>query len=301
MKKQIMNRIRINIFQIIIFKAVLLLSTITAWADITIQDVQTTDVTPSCFAVIWKTSDSAAPQIGVAATPRITVFSDSGGTNDITSELEVTTVPLFGGDPESVDDYHREEGIEALRDLAQNLGLMKIGVQGCLPLTTYYFRIYSQNGGPETSWPASGVASVTTTAANAFVSDSNQVLISLTDDLGTLDSRGWLTTASSSDTIYPVSAFVEDGAGDNQAYLNLSNLFDADENNWTPTGLEVITLEMRTPGSDPIQRGLTLFFSDAFHVSTVRNIAVNVDEAGDTTAPDVQASPPGGPFNVTQS
>ncbi|MBW1900050.1 MAG: chitobiase/beta-hexosaminidase C-terminal domain-containing protein [Deltaproteobacteria bacterium] len=260
-----------------------------------------TDVTPSGFAVIWKTSDSAAPQVGVTATLRITVFSDSGGTDDITSEFEITTVPLFGGDPETVDDFHREEGIKELRTLAQNLGLMKIGVQGCLPLTTYYFRIYSENGGPETSWPASGVSSVTTTAANAFVSDSNQVLISLTDDFGTLDSRGWLTTASSSNTTYPVSAFVEDGAGKNQAYLNLSNLFDADENNWTPTGLEVITLEMRMPDSDPIQRGLTLFFSDAFHVSTVRNVAINVDEAGDTTAPNVQASPPGGPFNVTQS
>ncbi len=301
MKKQTMNRSRGNIFRLAILTAALLLSTVTTRADITIQDVQTTDVTPSGFAVIWKTSDSAAPQEGVAATSRIAVFSDSGGADDMTSELEITAVPLFGGDPEAVDDYLREEGMAALRDLSQNLGLMKIGVQGCLPQTTYYFRIYSEDGGLEISWPASGVASVTTTSANAFVPDSNQVLVSLTDNSGMLDSRGWLATASGIETLYPVSALVEDGAGKNQAYLNLSNLFDADENNWTPTGLKVITLEMRMPDADPIQRGLTLFFSDAFHVSTVKNVTINVDETGDITPPDVQASPPGGPFNVPQS
>ena len=288
-----MNSMQGYFLHFIVFTVVLLLSAVTALAEITIHDTQTTDVTSSSFAVIWRTSE--------AATPQITIFSDEQGTNDVTAELEVTPVPLFGGNPGILDEYVREEGMEDLRALAQDLGLMKVGVQGCLPQTTYYFRVLSDNGFDNAQWPESGFASVTTTKENAFVYDSKQVMVTLVDNLGTLDSQGWLMTASTSETIYPISSYVGDGGDTNQAYLDLSNLFDGDEDNWIPTGLQVITLEVRMPGANPIQRGLTLFYSETFHVSTVSPVEINIDEAGDDIPPNVWASPPGDTYYSPQS
>ncbi len=286
----------------ILFVAVLALSTAVARADLIVVDAQTTDVTCAGFAVVWKTADSAAPQIGVAVTPHIAVYSDAAGTHDITAELEVTALPLFGGAPETVDEYSRKEGMHALRDTAKTLGLMKMAVHGCRPSTTYYFRISSENGmGGMAQWPEAGLASVTTTEENAFVVDSRQVLVTLTDDPGTLAPEGWLVTASSAETLYPVSSYVGDGAGSNQAVLNLSNLFDGDEDNWTSAEFQVITLEVRPPGSDPFQRGLAFFFTDAFVVSQVHKININVDQEGDETPPGVHATPPGGIYPSAQS
>jgi hypothetical protein len=302
MKTKSVNSLTSKLVPSFVIVVVLALSTVMARADLMIVDALTADVTSSGFAVLWKTSDSAAPEIGVAATPQVAVYSDAGGTAEMTTELEMTAVPLFGGDPDAIDEFSRNEGMHALRDLAKSLGLMKVAVHGCLPRTTYYFRISSENGmGQIAQWPENGLASVTTTEENAFVVDSKQILVTLTDDPGTLAPKGWLVMASSNETFYPVSAYVGDGAENNQAYLNLSNLFDADEDNWTPAGLKVITLEVRPPESDPVQRNSVILFSGEFHVSMVSTIEVNIDEGPDTVAPVVTASPPGGTYPSAQS
>ncbi|MBW2107244.1 MAG: chitobiase/beta-hexosaminidase C-terminal domain-containing protein [Deltaproteobacteria bacterium] len=301
MKKRAMNSMKGCFIRSVVFVVVWLLAAVTARADLVIVEPQTADVTPSGFAVIWKVADSAFPQTGVAATPRIAVFSDMAATVEITSELEVTPIPLYGGDPGAIDEYHRETGIEDLRDLAQDMGIMKIGVHGCLPQTTYYYRIFSDNGADTVQWPESGVASVTTTQENAFVIDSKQVLVTLVDDSGTLAPQGWLVTASTSDAIYPISSYVGDGCGANQAFLNLSNLFDADEDNWTPTGVKIVTLQVRSSDAEPVQRGLSLFYAGDFHISAVTPVEINMDASGDTDPPGVQADPPGGLYNAAQS
>ncbi len=303
MNKQHMNNTQRDLVRSIVFAVALLLMTaVSASADLVIVEVQTVDVTPSGFSVIWKASDSATPQTGVTATPGIAVFSDAAGTAEITSELEITALPLYGGNPGTVDAYEREEGIEELRTLAENAGLMKIGVHGCVPRTTYYFQITSEDtSGNVARWPEAGLLAVTTMDANAFVADSRQILVSLFDDTGPLDSQPSLLTASCNETLNPVSSYAGDGAAGNQAYLNLSNLFDADRINWTPTGLKIVTLEIRMPGNEPVQRNLAVFFSDIFHVSAVSNVEINMDEPADITAPLVQPSPAGGQYDTPQT
>ncbi len=189
---------------------------------------------------------------------------------------------MHGGDPEIIDEYQMDQEMDNLRDHAKTLGLMKIGVHGCLPETTYYYRIYAEAGGETASWPAGDPLSVTTTRENSFVSDSKQLLLTLYNDEGTLNAAGWMLTASSSETLFPVSAFVGDGAGANQAYLNLSQLFGADGLNWSPTGTKEILLEIKGSESGPIAHTVELDFSDYFYVSTVYPIEINVDGPQDS-------------------
>ena len=269
-----MNRVYSSIAQVIVLIIVMLFSAFTAWAEIIIEDVQITDVTSSGFAVIWQTSEPAMPGIAV--------FSDAAGTDEITGELEITLFPMHGGDPEIIDEYQMDQEMDNLRNHAKTLGLMKIGIHGCIPDTTYYYRVYAEAGSETASWPAGDPLSVTTTIENSFVSDSKQLLVTLVDSEGTLDATGWMITASSSETLFPVSAFVGDGVGANQAYLNLSHLFGADGLNWTPTGTKEISLEIRDSESGPMAHTIELDFSDNFYVSTVYPIEINVGEPQDS-------------------
>lgn len=269
-----MNRVYGSIAQVIVLVVVMLFSAFTAWAEIIIEDVQTTDVTPSGFAVTWQTS--------VPAMPGIAVFSDAAGDNEITRELEITLFPMHGGDPEIIDEYQMDEEMDNLRDHAKLLGLMKIGIHGCIPDTTYYYRVYAEAGVETASWPAGDPLSVTTTSENSFVSDSKQLLLTLYNDEETLDAAGWMVTASSSETLFPVSAFVGDGAGANQAYLNLSQLFGADGLNWTPTGTKEISLEIKGSEFGPIAHTIELDFSDNFYVSTAYPVEINAGEPQDS-------------------
>ena len=272
-----MNKVYGFIAQVIVLVVVMLFSAFTAWAEINIVDVQTTGVTPSGFAVIWQTSEPA--------TPSIHVFSNAAGTDEITRELEITLFPMHGGDPEIIDEYQRDEEMDNLRDHAKSLGLMKIGIHGCLPDTTYYYRICAETGGETASWPAGDPLSVTTTRENSFVSDSKQLLLTLYNDKGILAAglaAGWMVTASNGETLFPISTFVGDGTDANQAYLNLSHLFGADGLNWMPTGTREILLEVRGSESGTIAHSLSLDFSHNFYVSTVYPVEINVDEPQDT-------------------
>lgn len=273
----------------------LLLNAIPAGAQLTVHDVKTTDVTSSGFSVVWRTSESAIPHISV--------FADDAGTNDISTQLETRPIPLYAGNPEAGSEYLRDVEMEDLRNSIIASGTLKISVQGCEPGTFYYFRIFSDTGIETVTWPESGTVPVKTMDENAFVQDSRQILVSLNDNDPQTDGdfRGTLLTVSSDQAVHPVSAYVGDGCAMNEAYLDLNNLFDVDEDNWTPTGLEVLTLEIRMPRQPPLYRGLTVFYSDTFHVSKVETVDINLDEAGDETPPMVWASLPGDTYFDSQT
>jgi hypothetical protein len=240
-----------------------------ARSEVVIEDVRQTDVTPFGFSIVWQTSE--------AATPSIEVFSDAAGTKGITGRLEVTPFPLWAGDPEIVDEYQQEEGKEAIRGQSRQLGLMKVGVHGCEPETTYYYRIQAKGAGGETAtWPATGLASITTTLENAFVSDSKQLLITLVDSGESLDASGWEVTATAAETLFPISATVGDGAGVNQAFINLGRLFGTNARNWTPSGTKTVTLKIKGGASGPTEHSLSLDFSNEFFVATVYPVTVDV-------------------------
>lgn len=246
-----------------------------SWSAIIIQDVSPSDVTPSGFAIIWQTSEYTVPGISI--------FSDPDGTTEITNRLEITPLPLYSGNPVIAGEYEREEDIENLRSMAKSNGLMKIRVEGCLPETSYYYRISSAGAGGEVAvWPAGTLPSVTTTKENSFIADSKQLLVTVDDQGGAVNPTGWIVIAHSGDTLFGVSSFVGDGAAANQSYINLSNLFGPDRLNWTPTGPKEITIETRRGwGTATVYKTLSLDFSNNFSVSSVYEILTEPDTDSD--------------------
>ena len=236
----------------------LILSRGTAGADIPIRGVCLVDVSSSGFSVEWQGQEGDNPDI--------LIFSDKQGTDHISRSLDIIPFPLRAGDPETEGDYLIEEEMDDLRSQARGLGLMRIRVEGCQPETTYYYRIRSEGSGGEIySWPLSSLASVTTTGSNSFVCQGNQLLVTLDAQNNT---RGWMVTAFTGDALFGVSSFVGEGAGENQACINLTNLFGPDGLNWSPVGARDITLVIRRGwGFASICKTLTLDFSDDFAVS----------------------------------
>jgi len=251
-----------------------------SWSAIIIQDVIPSDVTPSGFAVIWQTSEYAVPGISI--------FSDPDGTTEITSQLEITPLPLYSGNPGIAGEYEQEAELENLRLMAKSNGLMKIRVAGCLPQTTYYYRISSAGAGGEVAvWPAGTLPSVTTTRENSFIADSKQLLVTVDDQGGAINPAGWLVSGAEvppvgGEALFGVSSYVGDGAAVNQAYINLSNLFGADGLNWTLSGTREIILEIRRGwGSTTVYKTISLDFSNNFSVSSVIEILTEPDTDND--------------------
>jgi len=238
-------------------------------SEISIDGVQTADVTTSGFSVVWQTSE--------VAEPGITIFSDPAGTNEITSEFEITAFPLQGGNPETIDEYQAEYDMFIVRECAKTLGLMKIRVHGCDPDTIYYYRVSAQGNSESAFWPESSFAPVTTATMNSFIGDSKQLLLTLSNSQGTLDAAGWMVTASSTEAVSPVSSYVSDGAGENQAYLNLDRFFGADGMNLSLSGDHEINLEIKGFASGEITSALNLYFSNNFYVSTLYPMEISVD------------------------
>ena len=269
-----MNKIsRFFINVVFLFVGMLFLAP-TVNSEISIDGVQTTDVTPSGFSVVWQTSE--------AAEPGISVFSDPEGTHEITSELEITAFPFQGGNPETIDEVQAQLDMFILRECAKILGILKIRVHGCTPDTTYYYRVSAQGTAESAFWPENGPAPVTTATMNSFISDSKQLLLTLSNNEGTLDAAGWMVTASLSEAVSPVSAYVSDGAGENQAYLNLAQLFGADGLNLSLTGAYELNLGVKGFASGEITSALNLDFSDNFYVSTIYPIEINVNDFQDS-------------------
>lgn len=253
-------RYRINIMVIL---AAMLFPAAFSWSAVTIQDISKADVTSSGFAIVWQASGST--------TPGISIYSDPAGNNEITSQLEVIPYPLYSGNPGITGEYEREESMESLRSQAGTKGLMKVSVAGCLPETTYYYRIFSRvDGGEVAQWPSGALSSVTTTRENVFISDSKQMLVTIDNKGGAVDPYGWMVIAYSSENPFGVSSYVGDGAGADQAYVNLSNLFAADGINWKPSGSRDIVIEVRSGiGAGIIYETFPLNFSDNFSVSAI--------------------------------
>src|SRR3989304_8527664 len=272
-----MNRHLINT---IIILVALLCPAAMSWSAIIIQDVSPSDVTPSGFSIIWQTSEYAVPGISI--------FSDPDGTTEITNQFEITPMPLYSGNPAITGEYEQGAELENIRSLAKSNGLMKIRVEGCLPQTTYYYRISSAGAGGEVAvWPAGTLPSVTTTKENSFISDSKQLLVTVDDQGGAITPAGWLVRGAEvppvgGEALFGVSSYVGDGAAVNQAYINLSNLFGADGLNLTPTGTREIILEIRRGwGGATVYKTITLDFSNNFSVSSVIEILTEPDTDND--------------------
>ncbi|MDF1554168.1 MAG: PKD domain-containing protein [Deferrisomatales bacterium] len=249
-----------------------------AAAPPTFEGVRTTDVTPAAFAVDWRGSEPAAPGIAI--------FADSAGTLEVTDQLEVTPFPLQGGDPGAADTYAARQARAALASATRAQGRLRLAVQGCVPGTTYYYRVTAANdsGGETGAWPVAGLVAVTTPAESAFVAEAVQLAVSVTD-AGTPAPAGWLVAVSSPETGFPVAALVGDGAPAGMAVLNLSRLRGADGLNWAPTGAKTLDLEVWGPAEGPLHQSVEVTFSGDFRVA--RAVSVTASPTPANRAPEL--------------
>jgi PKD repeat protein len=245
-------------------------------AQVEVRSVQASDVTPTGFAVVWQVSE--------AATPAITIFSDAAGTDDITTAFEVILLPFHTGAPALVgDDFAQAEFISGEQEAAAALGVMKIRVEGGLPETTYYYRVDSIAAGETLSFPEGALAAVTTMRENSFLSESRHLLLDLTIEEG-LDTSGWLVLArdAAGENPHAISAYVGDGAAEEQVYLNLGRLFGTDGSNWQPIGERDLSLEIfRGWDSGVFEATISLEFTGQFQVSNTDSEPLEVSEPTD--------------------
>ena len=235
-------------------------------AEIALQNPAVVNVTPTSFSIIWETD--------VIADPRIEVFQDSAGTVEITNQLEVIINSVKAGDPGLDGEYAQDQFIADSRDIHHSLGQNMVEVRGAAPDTLYYFKIYSENTQDSGVWPLAVdvFTEVSTESENSFLSESNQLLVSVDH----ASPFGWLMTASNTTTNHSVAARVGDGANSQQAYLNLSNLFTASGSNWMPVGSEVLTIDIWSGFGTHYSQDISIDFNGEFSVSTLRNRLINI-------------------------
>jgi hypothetical protein len=240
----------------------------------TLSNLAITDVTPSGFSAVWEVSEPAEASIGI--------FSDAAGTNEITSSFEVTVQPLRGGNPSIVDPIAAEAARNALRSASEAKGLARVSVENALPATTYYIRVRSTAGIETAEYPAGAPISVTTENVNSFLVRSQLLRVQFSEP----DPTGWIVTAESADTGHPVSAVVGDGAGAQEAFLNLGQMFDMADSNWEPVGLTSLTITVREGGGTSSSPSFDIDFIDGFDVGLTYLVDFDTGSSTDDTDGD---------------
>ncbi|HEX4122217.1 MAG TPA: hypothetical protein VH619_16490 [Verrucomicrobiae bacterium] len=210
--------------------AAIILGALSASAQDVITNVATVNVTPGSFSVV-----AAFSPASLATNATISVFSDSAGSDSLAGQVGIQYYPLNSGDPTSTNAYSRLLSKAALRQDSMGLGVFYARISYCAPGTTYYYKISAtDSNGVTTVWPPSGpLPSATTAVENAFVLQSQQLLITLNDS----DPPGSIIMVSNTNTFSVLAAVVGDGAATNQAFFNLNDLIaPSGGTNYSPTG-----------------------------------------------------------------
>ncbi len=269
-----MKRVREYIYLALTAGILSIISPLSVNAEITLSNVTITNVTPTQFSIVWQASEMT--------TPLVSVFSDASGITDITTDFEIEFYPLVSGDPDLVEEYFQEESKDALSAIANSAGLMLAKIHGGAPDTQYFVRVGADNGVEQAWHPSNGsTISVRTMVANDFAISTKQLVVTFTNDADDLDANGWVAIASSDsagETRFPLSGVVGDGAGSNQAFIDLSNFFEFSNLNWIPiAGPYDIKIEILGNTLPVEPQVFTIDITDFFHVSDIQSVLFNID------------------------
>ena len=249
-----------------------------AQAEIILSNVTITDVTPSSFSVLWHAD--------TLSDPRIDIFTDAEGSNNVTSQFEVVTFPLQSVEPQL-------GFVQTLREK----GLMKLQIRGLQPANNYYLRVHSESADDSGVWPIvnpqlpqASTAVVTTQTENSFIQQAKQLVV----NFHAPESEGWSVFVSSPNATYPVSSFVKAQSLPNSAVINLANLFNNGVN-YSPQATETLTVNVLDDEGQLRTRELDVDFSTGFSVADVQSFTFDnlapVDSDGDGVNDDVDAFP----------
>ncbi len=235
-----------------------LLAPVAARADSapTITNVVVANVTPSSFSVVWATTPGASSALSV--------FADPGGTTNLAGQVSIEFFPLHTGDPTLTSAYARRLNQAQLRQKTMNQGFGQVRVSGCKPATTYYYRLQATNNTGQTVWPPSGpLPAVTTARENAFVIQSQQLILSLPG----IDPSGSIVLLSNTNTTSILAAVAGDGVSSNQVFFSVTDLIAATGNtNYLPLGNQQFTVQLLSAQSNAFSQTYDLTFTTDFSV-----------------------------------
>lgn len=228
-----------------------------------ISDVEVVDVTTSSVTLVWDVDQTASMD-------SLRVFGDADGLVDLTSNFEVISQPLIGGDPTAVDELANLASRQALNTATKGHGLARVTVHGLTPNTTYFLRARSAVGAESSEFPAASTIVVPTASLNSFIARSQQLRLRFQHP----DPTGWIVMASNPEASFAVSAVVGDGAASNEAFLNLAQMFTTVGNNYEPVGETTITLRIREGGGTIATPIFDVTFIDGFAVGLAYTLDV---------------------------
>ncbi|MCB1739340.1 MAG: hypothetical protein KDK91_03160 [Gammaproteobacteria bacterium] len=233
-------------------------------AEIVISDVQIVDVTPSSAALIWR--------VDTAAVNRVSIYSDAAGSDEITSRFRQLQYPVEGVVRGASDALQRAAAKAVIVDGAIDAGLVKVRIENLSPNSTYHVRVHSESATDSGEYPsAPGLLSISTPLRNSLAVRSKQLLVQLEGTGG----PGWLATARVAGGRSPISAFLGDGAGEQEAVLNLSRIFIADDQNFDPMQPSVdVTVELFGPLDEYYTQTIPVSLPELFQVAVLESIPI---------------------------
>ena len=131
------------------------------------------------------------------------------------------------------------------------------------------------------SIPETGTRSVKTPKTAGFAPNTPVLTIELDDGSGALDASGYVASAFCPQTMHGVSSYVGDGAENNTASLNLTNVFGDEGVNWTPQGeKELILVVLRGADGPPVWATIAMQFNRDFAVAETQSLALQTTSSG---------------------
>jgi hypothetical protein len=230
-----------------------------------ITNVTVANVTPSSFTLVWS----------MEGTPSVDVFADAGGTSNLVGVAGLEWDPVHTGNAGLTEEAIRRQQRASLSARARSLGLGHVRISRLKPGTTYYFRISARLANNSTqTYPAAGLASVTTPPGNSFVTEAQQLVI----DIPGLDNDGHILTLTHSNAAFALSAVVGDGAGTNQAFFNVADLLAlGGQTNFTANGSQEFSVDFRGANDSHTRQPFTLVFDGAFSIAEAAYNAFGIE------------------------
>lgn len=227
-----------------------------------VTNITPVNVTPAGFSILCRSSTALA----------LEVFADAAGTSNLTSQLGVEAYPIHTGNPDLATGYSRRQSQLALRQKAQEFGLVLFQVSNCRPGTSYYYRL---SDAPGSYHPATGpLPGVNTEQENAFVIDAQQLIL----EIPGLDSMGRIVTLTHTNAAHPLAAVIGDGVGTNQVFFNVNDLFNlAGGGNIAPVGNQSFDVNVWGPGGNLVPAQFTLNFSLNFNVAAANLASIGAE------------------------
>lgn len=210
-----------------------------ASANPTVESTEVGNVTTTGFSLCWESSE--------AARPRLRVFLDAAGTQEITAEVAIVYQALTAHQREVASTPETRTRNREVRQVMTDRLVFLARVSGLQPGTDYWVEAAVLDP-VDDSPDASALIPLTTASRATFLVESRQLVV---DVGGAGDLTGCVVGLSHANSPYPLLAVVGDGLTGSRAYFDLSHFLDASgETQLSPASGTTLELVVTLKGAD---------------------------------------------------